>query len=132
MKEILDTRFFFEHFASSEPATREKTRNKLRELRRNGDGILPTVVLAELVDHTCRRAGRNEARQVSESLLVSGLLIHSLTPAIAVIAGGLKCSHRDVPLADCVIAATAINAGGKVVTNDPHFMRFKQIKLTWI
>lgn len=132
MKEILDTRFLFEHFVSVEPAIREKTISKLRELRRHGNGILPSVVLAELCDHICRRAGPREARRVADSLLVSGLTIHSLTPAIAIIAGGLRCSHRDIPLADCIIAATAINVGGRVVTNDPHFNRFKQLKVTWI
>ena len=132
MREILDTRFLLEHFVSSDAAVLEKTRMKLRELRRAGKGVIPTVVLAEFLDQVCERAGRKEAEEKVESLLVSGLSTYPLTPQIAIVAGGLRCTHRGVPMADCIIAATAIHLNGKVVSDDPHFKQIRQVKCAWI
>jgi len=47
-------------------------------------------------------------------------------------AGLLKCVHRDPPMADCVIAATTLRLGDRVVTNDPHFSKVKGLRRTWI
>src|SRR2546428_120371 len=47
-------------------------------------------------------------------------------------AGFLRCVHRDLPMADCVIAATALRVEGRVVTNDPHFAKVKGLRTTWI
>ncbi|HYU07295.1 MAG TPA: PIN domain-containing protein [Thermoplasmata archaeon] len=47
-------------------------------------------------------------------------------------AGLLKCMHRDLPMADCVIAATALRMGGRVVTNDLRFAKVKGVRTTGI
>ena len=132
MKEILDTRFLITHFFSDEPRVLEAARDRLRNLRRTGNGVLPTLVLAELFDQVCRHAGSKEAAEKCEALVASGLDIRELTAEIALAAGMIRCSHRDVPIADCIIAATAIHLGGRVVTDDPHFRRVKGLRTTWI
>jgi len=132
MREILDTRFLLECFFTREPVTVERAREKLRDLRRSGSGIIPTIALAEFCYHVCQRAGRRRAEQSVESLVSSGLFLFPLTPRVATLAGSLRCELRDVPMADCIIAATAIQARGKVISDDPHFKRFKKVKAEWI
>jgi len=132
VREILDTRFLIEYFASADTAVIERAREKLRNLRRTGSGIIPAMALAEFFCHVCQRAGRKRAEQATESLVSSGLFIFPLSPQIAVLAGSLRCEHRDVPMADCIIAATAIQTRGKVISDDPHFKRLGRVKVDWI
>lgn len=132
MKEILDTRFLITHFFSDQPRVLELARTKLRDLRRTGNGVLPTLVLTELFGQVCRHAGSREATDKCEALIQSGLDIQALTSDIALAGGRIRCRHRDVPIADCIIAATAMHLGGRVVSDDPHFLRVKGLRTTWI
>ena len=132
MKEILDTRFFVELFFSMDPRVLDRVREKLRDVRRRREGVLPTLVLAEFFDQACRRAGTREASNAWDALLASGLEIHPLTPAIARAAGGLRCRHRGVPMADCVVAATAAELRARVITDDPHFRDLHGIRVAWM
>ena len=132
MKEVLDTRFLLTHFFSDQPLVLERARSRLRDLRRNGNGVLPTLVLTEFFDQVCRHAGSRQATQKCEALLMSGLDIHSLTPDIALAAGKIRCTNRDVPVADCIIAATAATLDGRVVSDDPHFARIRGIRVAWL
>ena len=49
MKEVLDTRFLTEHFYSDQAQTKQKTARKLRELTTRNEGILPTIVISEVI-----------------------------------------------------------------------------------
>lgn len=132
MIEVLDTRFFVEHFFSADLGVHEKTRDRIRDLRRRREGIVPLVVVAEFVDQACRFAGRREAVQRAEGVLSSGLEIRPMDPATAIAAGALRCSHRRVPLADCIVATVADRLGGRVVSDDRHFREFKGIRVAWL
>ena len=132
MKEIIDTRFLITHFFGNQPRILESARTKLRNLRRTHQGVLPTLVLTEFFDQVCRHAGARNAEEKCEALIVSGLDIQPLSSEIALAAGRIRCRHRDVPIADCIIAATAMHFGGRVVTDDPHFSKVKGLRRTWI
>ena len=132
MKEILDTRFLITHFFSDDARVVERARSRMRDLRRTGNGVLPTLVLTEFFDQVCRHAGSKEASQKCEALMMSGLEIHTLTPETAFAAGKIRCAHRDVPIADCVIAATAEVLHGRVISDDPHFERIRGARVAWL
>ncbi len=132
MKQVIDTRFLVEHFYSRDKNVTKKTKAKLKELRRKGDGILPTIVTSEIVKITCARRGREEAKIRYASLLRSGLVIKDLDPDVAERAGILKCKYDDVPMGDCIIAAIAIISGASVLSDDPHFDTMKEVKRVWI
>jgi len=132
MKQVIDTRFFIEHFYSKDAKVVKRTKAKLEELRRGGQGILPTVVIGEVVKITCERRGIEEARIRYASLLRSGLEIRDLDPELAERAGILKCKYADVPMGDCIIAAIAMIAGARVLSDDPHFDIIKEVKRIWI
>ena len=132
MKEVLDTRFLSEYFYSAQTEAKKRTTQKLKELIHKNEGILPTIVIAEIIQITCQKRGKDMAESRYEALTQSGLQIQNLTPQIAKQAGFLKCSYRSVPIGDCVIAATAIENHARVLTDDPHFDEMKETKRTWI
>ncbi len=132
MIEVLDTRFFIEHFFSTDPEVHEKTRSRIRELRRRREGVVPLVVVAEFVDQACRRAGRREAEQKGQAILDSGLAIQPMDSATAVAAGALRCSHRRIPLADCIVATVSGRLRGRVVSDDPHFDDIRGTRVAWL
>ncbi len=132
MKEVIDTRFLIEHFYSDQTETKHKTTMKLRELIKNREGLLPTIVICEVVQVTCEKRGKEDAELRYLSLLRSGLQIQELDQSIAREAGLLKCRHKNIPLGDCVIAATATANKAKVVSDDEHFDEIEEVKRGWI
>lgn len=132
MKEILDSRFLLTHYVTDDEDTLSRTRTKLAELRKERRGILPAIVVAEVTNAVCRSGGREKALAQLRALEHSGLEVVPLDADLARDAGLLRCVHRDLPMADCVIAATALRLGGRVVTNDPHFSKVKGLRTTWI
>ena len=132
MKEILDSTFLVTHYTTDDERILSRTRAKLAALRRERRGVLPSVVVAEVTNAVCREGGREKALAQLGALEHAGLEVVPLDIGLARDAGLLKCVHRDVPMADCVIAATALSLGGRVVTNDPHFSKVKGLRTTWI
>ena len=132
MKEVLDTRFLAEYFYSTEAETKKKTTRKLKELIANNEGILPTIAVAEIVQITCEKRGKDMAESRYQALTQSGLQIQNLTEQIAKEAGILKCQHGNIPMGDCIIAATAIENHARILSDDPHFDCIKEAKRTWI
>ena len=67
-----------------------------------------------------------------EALTQSGLQIQDLTPEIAKYAGLLKNKYKNIPIGDCVIAATAIENHARILSDDPHFDSIEETKRIWI
>lgn len=131
MKEVIDTRFLAEYFNTTNTVTKKKTRRKLASLISKNEGVLPTIVIAEITQITCSRRGKDMARSHYQALVQSGLEIQSLTPAIAEQAGLCKCQYN-LPMGDCIIAATAMVTGGRVLSDDLHFDCLTGTKRVWI
>lgn len=132
MKEVLDTRFLTEHFYSGKTETKQKTAKKLRELTQKTEGILPTIVISEIIQITCEKRGKELAETRYHALMESGLQIQTLTPTIAKQAGLIKCQHKNIPMGDCIIAATAMTNQARILSDDPHYDTIKETRRTWI
>lgn len=132
MKEVLDTRFFVELFYSKKTESRKKTRDKIIKLSKDREGIVPSIVLAELVKVICEKHGKDEARIAHLSVVRSGLEIVPITSDLARDAGLIGCRYKKLPMGDCIITATAVKAKAIVVTDDPHFDEIKEVSRTWI
>lgn len=111
---------------------KKKLPSKLRTLVAKREGILPTIVIAEITQITCETRGKDMAQSRFQALVQSGLEIQSLNPAIAEQAGLYKCQYNNLPMGDCIIAATARISGGRIVSDDPHFDCIKETKRIWI
>ncbi|HVP16734.1 MAG TPA: PIN domain-containing protein [candidate division Zixibacteria bacterium] len=132
MKEVLDTRFLIEHYYATNTEIRKKTSRKLRELVQHKKGIIPTIVISETIQTICNNIGKEEAENCYQALLTSGLQIINLTTTISKQAGLIKCQRRNIPMGDCIIAATAIANQARILTDDPHYDTIRETKRTWI
>lgn len=132
MKEVIDTRFLLELFYSNQVETKEKAVRKFTALRNKNEGILPTIVIAELAQVICAKRGKDIAQSRYQVLIQCGVAIQELTPYIAQQAGILKCVNQNLPMGDCIIAATAQVNHGRVLSDDPHFDSIPEIKRVWI
>lgn len=132
MKEVLDSKFLLTHYFSKDEAILSRTRAKLAALRRARLGVLPSIVIAEVMNAVCQNAGRKEAMEKFRSLESAGLEVVLLDSPLAYEAARIQCSHRTLPMADCIIAATALHLGALVVSDDPHFSKIRGLRTTWI
>ena len=130
--EVIDTRFLLEYFLSEDQETRSKASKHLRSVIEKKTGILPTIVVAEIVRYVSDKRGREEASIRYLSLKRSGLAIVDLTAEIARDAGLIKSQHPSIPTGDCIIAATTLSAKAKILSDDKHYDEIKGITRMWL
>jgi predicted nucleic acid-binding protein len=104
----------------------------MRELAQNSNGIIPTIVVLEIIRIVTQKEGKENAEMVYLWLTATELKFENLIPSIAKEAGILKSICRQIPTGDCIIAATAIKNQAKIISDDPHFDEIKEIKRTWL
>ena len=129
---VLDSRFIMEYFYSDKTETKQKATKKLKDLLQRKEGILPTIVISETIQTICEKIGKEEAEICYANLTQSGLKIQSLTSPIAKQAGLLRSKYRNIPMGDCIIAATAIANQATILSDDPHFDAIQETKRSWI
>jgi predicted nucleic acid-binding protein len=97
---------------------------RVRDFLENpGNTILTsTVTLAELVSKSLRT---KRDPKISLAAVESNSTLHSITPALATLAGEVHAEEKkrkpDFGLADAFVLATARSRSSKVLTGDPHF-----------
>jgi predicted nucleic acid-binding protein len=104
----------------------------MRELTHNGNGLIPTIVVCELIQLICSREGKEKMEMIYLSIMTRGMKIESLGPYGAKEAGFLKSMYKHVPIGDCIIAATAIKNQARIVSDDSHFDLIKETERTWL
>jgi predicted nucleic acid-binding protein len=132
LKEVLDSRFLLEFFYFQDPTIQQKANLKMKNITQTANGIIPTIVILETIQFIHSREGKAAAERVYLAIISSGLKIEGLGASIAKEAGILKSLHQNVPVGDCIIAATAIKNQAKIISDDPHFDAIKETKRTWL
>ena len=128
---IADTRLLIslEFPANTEMGT------KIRDLfvkEARGRLLAPTIILAEFIRIAGTKIGEEAAKNRLRLLEERGMKILPVDKKNALIAGSLLLSHRDLPIADAIIASyVKTDVAEYVVTDDPHF-RALGIKTKWI
>ena len=128
---IADTRLLIslEFPANTEMGT------KIRDLfvkEARGRLLAPTIILAEFIRIAGTKIGEEAAKNRLRLLEERGMQIVPVDKKNALIAGSLLLSHRDLPIADAIIASyVKTDVAESVVTDDPHF-RALGIKTKWI
>jgi predicted nucleic acid-binding protein len=130
--EVIDSRFLLECFLSDDQETRSTASKRLRNLVEKKTGILPTIVVTEIVRYVSDKRGREEATIRYLSLKESGFIIADLTAEIAREAGLLKSLHPNIPTGDCIVASTALATKAKILSDDKHYDEIKGITRTWL
>jgi predicted nucleic acid-binding protein len=111
---------------------KEPAEPAVKRILRRGAATMPSVNLAEALDHLERREriAEQELRELIEQLPIRVL---PLTEPVAWNAAALRARHYDrrrraVSIADCVLVASA-GAGDEVVTNDPAVLDMARAEL---
>ena len=130
--EVIDSRFLLEYFLSDNQETKSKTSKRLRSMMEKRTGILPTIVVTEIVRYVSDKRGKEEATIRYLSLKRSGLTSADLTAEIAREAGLLKSIYPNIPTGDCIIAATALAKKAKILSDDHHYDEIKGVTKTWL
>lgn len=130
MRACLDTRFYFTHYAQEVPSW---TRRVVEAGRLQGSRLVSsTVTITELVSLMTPGVGLDAVHLRVDSAKDAGIEFIPTSEEIAHQAGEILLKERDLPMADAIIAATAMaHAEGRVYTDDPHFKRIPGIRVIW-
>jgi len=124
---LYDTRFFFEHYYSSDKTVLKKTSQELRKTKRK---YISVIVIHEVYNLTLEKEGR-EVAELRATLLEKDFKVINVDPFIAKLSAQLRHKYR-IPMADSIIAATAKHLNLTCVTDDPHITQIKEIETEWI
>ncbi|OLD34915.1 MAG: hypothetical protein AUI50_04555 [Crenarchaeota archaeon 13_1_40CM_2_52_14] len=125
----LDTRFYFAHAQDGTSWTRKV----VNEASHHGSLIVSsTITIAELVSAMGAIAGLETTQLRVDSARLAGVNFIPLSEKIASKAGEMILKNSNLPLADAVIAVTALDlTRGRVYTDDPHFQKITGIQTVW-
>ena len=134
MKAVIDTRFFVVHFLAEDDETKRWTRTTLETLQKKACvGIVPSIVVHEFYKFEMENFGRDVADMRVNVILKSKLSTVGLDPSTAIEAARLRCRYADLPMADAIIAATAIGTSSDfVLTDDRHIKQIREMKTRWM
>ena len=125
-KTTYDTRFFVEHYYSSDPSVTESTTS---EIRRERDKAVSSIVVHEVYSLTLQREGRQVA-QLRAGLIGKDFEVIPVDEELAVTSADIRQEYG-IPMADSIIAATASILRAVCVTDDPHIQKIREIKTRW-
>jgi len=80
--------------------------------------VVPSVTIYEVSKVVLRESGENEALQVIAAMQKGSVV--ALTPRLAISASRLSLQHQ-LPMADSIILATAVDCTATIWTQDSHF-----------
>jgi len=125
----LDTRFYFAYAEGKLPWMR-----RIVDEARQQASILvsSTITITELLSEMSPAVGLETVQHRINSAKIAGIEFIPPSEAIASRAGEMSLREKTVPLADAIIAATALErTQGRVYTDDPHFDRIPGIHVVW-
>jgi predicted nucleic acid-binding protein len=113
---------------------RQEVRPKIRDFFEKEIGrrlIAPSIVLTEFIEIAGTRMGEDAAKTRIRLLKERGMRVAALDEETALVAGCLLLAHRDVPIADALIASfVKTGVAEYVATDDPHFKTLG-VKTKW-
>ncbi|HUI00039.1 MAG TPA: PIN domain-containing protein [Nitrososphaerales archaeon] len=124
---LYDTRFFFEHYYSKDPAVLKWTRSELGSTQPRYASV---VTAHELYKLSLENEGR-EVAQLRTGLMSKEFEMIGMDIELAKESAEIRSRYR-VPMADSIIAATTRLNKLECVTDDPHIRQMKEIKVRWL
>lgn len=134
LKAILDTRFYFSYYNPENKEIATWSKRIIQKISKAQiEAASSTVTVTELYNTMGKILGIDAIKIRIASIKSSNINIIPVTEDIAELAGKTTLDTSKIPLADAIIAATAlIHAKGVVVTDDEHFKTIKDIKVKWV
>ena len=126
-KTVYDTRFFLQHYYSTEDSTLQKTREAIKEAR---ERFISAMVIHEIYYLTLQQEGR-ETALLRTTLLKKDFKVVDMDSEIARSSAELRRKYK-MSLADSIIAATALILNATCLSDDSHFRSVNEIQTSWI
>lgn len=126
-KTLYDTRFFLQHYYSSEDSMLQKTREAIKKAK---ERFISAIVLHEIYWLTLEHEGQQTAALRAE-LLEKDFKVVKVDAEIAKRSAELRHKYR-LNMADSIIVATAQFLKATCLSDDPHFKKVNEIKTEWI
>ena len=123
---VYDTRFFVEYFFAPKNASTQALKENLQS---TGEKIISAITIHELHRLNLKKLDKETAK-LRSIFIKNEFKIIDIDYEIA-IAGAELSNRYKLPLADSVIAATALREECPVVSDDPHFKGIQGLKITW-
>ncbi len=125
----LDTRFYFAHAEGRFPWTKKA----VEEAEHQGSMLVSsTITITELLAEMAPAVGRETVQHRISSAKMAGIRFIPVSEAIASRAGEISLRNKTLPIADAIIASTALDkTQGRVYTDDPHFENIPGIHILW-
>jgi predicted nucleic acid-binding protein len=125
----LDTRFYFAHAEGAH----SWTRRTVDEARQQGSMLISsTITITELLSEMAPAVGLETVQHRINSARAAGIGFVPPSETIASLAGEISLKDKTLPIADAIIAATALDkTQGRVYTDDPHFGKIQGIHAIW-
>lgn len=137
MELLLDTGIFVIFFKKEKEYDKVKT--IIDEIEGGGTkALISSITLSEIFYVFARYSGEDFARIIIDYIKSSPINALPVTDSVAEKAGELKFKYggkqikKGLPLADCIIAATALENNAVLVTHDKHFEKIKSLKTQWV
>lgn len=123
---VYDTRFLVEYFFSPNHATTQALKEHLQS---TGEKMISAVTIHEIHKLNLRKLDKETAK-LRSTLIRNEFKIIDIDYEIAVASAELSNKYR-IPLADSVIAATALRIGCPLVSDDIHLKEVQGLKTHW-
>jgi predicted nucleic acid-binding protein len=123
---VYDTRFLVEYFFSPNHDTTQAMKEHLRS---TGEKMISAVTIHEIHKLNLRKLDKETAK-LRSTLIRNEFKIIDVDYEIAVASAELSNKYK-IPLADSVIAATALSAECPLVSDDEHFKGINGLKTQW-
>ena len=126
MESLYDTRFFFEHYYSKDPAVLKWTRKELSSETKYAS----VVTTHELYKISLESEGR-ETAELRMVLMEKEFELIDVGVELAKESALMRSKYR-IPMADSIIAASTKLNRLECVSDDPHLRAIKEIKTRWL
>ncbi len=126
-KRLYDTRFFAESFYTSNQQLAGKLRQEFRSLN---EKLVSSLTVHEIHRLVLRTDGR-EVATLRSNTIRRDFQVVDVDYEIAVRSAELRSRH-EMPMADSVIAATALMQGCPLFSDDVHFKQVRDLRTVWV
>jgi len=125
---LYDTRFFLEVYTAREPELKRRLEADLKRVRRR---YTSAITIHEIYPVTLQNEGRETAK-IRKLAIERDFEVINVDADIAAEAAEIKVAQgADFPLADAIIAATAILRKLTCFTDDEHIKAVARVKTRW-
>jgi predicted nucleic acid-binding protein len=126
---LYDTRFLIEAYFTKDLKVKKRLKTELEERKIR---FVSAITIYEVYRLSLKNEGRTVAK-IRRATIERDFRIIDIDSSIASQAAEIKAAQgRDYPLADALIAATAVLLKLTCFTDDPHIKQVPDVKTRWV